>query len=109
MTGVGTRKVFENDKVSIWEFFLEPGESLERHTHSLDYIFYVIEGSAVEISNAEGSKVMNLSSGETFEFRIEAGQQIRVGTEVAPAPATHSARNVGTTTRYRQLLVEMKA
>ena len=108
MAGVGTRKVYENDKVSIWEFFLEPGETLERHTHQRDYLFYVIEGSEVEISNAEGSKVMNLRSGETYEFRIERGRQLRVGAEVPPAPATHSARNVGTK-RYRQLLVETKA
>ena len=79
MAGVGTRKVYENDKVSIWEFFLEPGETLERHTHQRDYLFYVIEGSEVEISNAEGSKVMNLRSGETYEFRIERGRQLRVG------------------------------
>ena len=56
MAGVGTQKVFENDKVSVWEFFLDPGKSVESHTHRFDYFFYVIEGSAIEISNAEGAR-----------------------------------------------------
>ena len=108
MADVGTQKVFENDKVNIWEFLLEPGELVERHTHRFDYLFYVIEGGALEVSSAEGSNVINLSSGETLVFRLEGDQLFPVGTEGAPVPATHSARNVGTT-RYREILVEMKA
>jgi quercetin dioxygenase-like cupin family protein len=33
MAGVGTEKVFENDKVIVWNFALEPGQETPMHTH----------------------------------------------------------------------------
>ena len=39
MAGVGTTKVFENDKIIVWEFVLGPGETTPMHTHQHDYIF----------------------------------------------------------------------
>ena len=44
MTEVGTKLVFENERVKVWEFTLEPGQAIEAHPHSSDYFFYVIEG-----------------------------------------------------------------
>jgi hypothetical protein len=38
---VGTRIMFENDRVRVWDLALEPGESLEKHIHRLDYFFIV--------------------------------------------------------------------
>jgi hypothetical protein len=32
-TKVGTKLLFENDRVRVWEMRLKPGESSERHTH----------------------------------------------------------------------------
>jgi len=45
MTGVGSKIVFEDEKVKVWEFNLEPGEKTPLHTHELDYVFYVIDGA----------------------------------------------------------------
>lgn len=42
MSGVGTKKVFENDRVIVWEMTLEPGDSTGQHTHEHDYFFRVI-------------------------------------------------------------------
>jgi hypothetical protein len=36
---IGTNLVFENEKVKVWELFLEPGQQLELHHHQLEYIF----------------------------------------------------------------------
>ena len=44
MAGVGTQKVFENERVIVWHLDLEPGEQGERHTHHLDYVVKVVSG-----------------------------------------------------------------
>lgn len=40
LAGVGTNVLFEDDKIKVWEFILEPGEQTALHTHEMDYIFY---------------------------------------------------------------------
>ena len=57
MADVGTRKVYESDDVVLWEFFLEPGENTKLHTHTRDYVFYVVEGSTLKVFDAEGNDV----------------------------------------------------
>ncbi len=53
MGEVGTTKVFENDKIIVWEFTLEPGETTPVHTHKHDYIFYVLDGAPLEVFDAD--------------------------------------------------------
>lgn len=33
---VGTRVMFENDRVRVWDLALAPGESLAKHIHKLE-------------------------------------------------------------------------
>jgi quercetin dioxygenase-like cupin family protein len=40
MPDVGTKLIFENERVRIWEFTLQPGETIEAHRHEHDYFFY---------------------------------------------------------------------
>ena len=49
MAGVGTQKVFEDDRVTVWHLDLEPGEQGEQHTHELDCVVRVFSGSRVEV------------------------------------------------------------
>ena len=44
MGEVGTTKVYENEKIIVWEFTLEPGEETPLHEHKHDYIFYIQNG-----------------------------------------------------------------
>jgi hypothetical protein len=44
---VGTRLLFENDRVRVWDLALEPGEALEKHIHRKDYLFIVIDGGSL--------------------------------------------------------------
>ena len=106
MTDIATKKIFQNDKIAIWEMVLEPGESTGVHTHSHDYVFYVIEGSTVEVTDKDGNLLgkLEVKAGETMFFRLE-GQELVAGDW--RIPATHSARNVGST-RFREILVETK-
>ena len=41
---VGTKKLFENDRVVVWEMRLEPGETELIHEHKNDYLMVQIAG-----------------------------------------------------------------
>jgi quercetin dioxygenase-like cupin family protein len=92
MADVGTKLVYENDRVKVWEFTLAAGEVFPEHTHELDYFFYVIEGSTFEVTRKDRVDTVPLREG-TVHFRVRGD--------------THSARNVGAT-RYHEVLVELK-
>ena len=106
MSEIATTKIFENDKIALWEMVLEPGESTGVHTHTHDYVFYAIEGSTAEVTDEDGNHLctLEIKAGETMVVRLE-GQELVAGD--LRIPATHNARNVGTT-RYREILVETK-
>ena len=106
MADIATKKIFENDKIAIWEMVLEPGESTGVHTHSHDFVFYVIEGTTAEVTDKDGNVLgkLELKAGDTMSFRLQ-GEEFVAGE--FRVPATHSARNIGTT-RFREILVETK-
>jgi quercetin dioxygenase-like cupin family protein len=61
MAGVGTRKVFEDDRVIVWHLDLEPGQQGERHTHKLDYVVRVLSGSTLEVAGPRESCSIQLN------------------------------------------------
>lgn len=92
MVDVGTKLIFENEKVRVWEFTLAPGESIGAHTHEHDYFFYPIEGGSLEVTRATGVTRATLDAGKVY-YR-KAGD-------------THGAKNLGPG-RYHEVLVELK-
>ena len=54
MSGVGTEKVFENDKVIVWNFTLAAGEETPLHTHDHAYMWYAIEGAPLQVFDEFG-------------------------------------------------------
>jgi len=50
---VGTRMMFENERVRVWDLSLAPGESLEKHIHRNDYFFIVQQGGLIRFSNPD--------------------------------------------------------
>ncbi len=92
MAEVGTKLVFENEQVKVWEFTLTPGEKIDAHKHDHDYFFYVIEGGMLEVTREAGVTQATLDAGKVY-YR-KAGD-------------THAARNVSAT-RYHEVLVEIK-
>jgi redox-sensitive bicupin YhaK (pirin superfamily) len=109
MPGVGSKVVFEDDKIKVWDFNLEPGEQTEVHTHEMEYVFYVINGSTLEVFDAENNFVtpLEFKDGDVLPLRLEGSELVVVGNESLRVPATHSARNAGTTL-YREVLIEKK-
>jgi quercetin dioxygenase-like cupin family protein len=106
MADVATTKLLENDKVTVWEMVLEPGESTGTHTHEYSYIIQVLEGSTLEATDAEGNAAgeLELKEGETYWVPVENGEVVLGELR---APATHNAKNIGAN-RYREILVEVK-
>jgi len=106
---VGSTKLFENDKVILWEFLLEPGEKTPLHTHRHDYVWYVLEGTTLEVFDADDQYLgkFEAPTGAIFPLRLEGDELVTTDGKGLRAPATHSARNGGPT-RYREILVETK-
>ena len=109
MAGVGTEKIFENDKVAVWNFELAPGEETPLHTHERSYMWYAISGAPLQIFDENGNDLgtLEVPTGGIFSLKVENGE-IEVLSEPGKGtrvPARHKARNVGTTP-YREVLVE---
>lgn len=106
---VGSTKLFENDKLILWEFVLEPGEKTPVHTHRHDYVWYVLEGTTLEVFDADDKYLgkFEAPTGAIFPLRLEGDELVTTDDKGLRAPATHAARNGGPT-RYREILVETK-
>ncbi len=109
MAGVGTQKVFENERVIVWHLDLEPGEEGERHSHELDYIVRILSGSTLEVFGPSGELLdtVEFEAGGAVSFRIDGDQIVSDRPGYPTVPATHSARNVGANT-FREVLIEFK-
>ena len=92
MAEVGTKLIFENERVRVWEFTLQPGETIEAHKHDHDYFFYPLEGGTLEVTRPTGQTRATLESGKVY---------YRKGGD------THAAKNVDNH-RYHEILVELK-
>jgi beta-alanine degradation protein BauB len=91
---VGTKLLYENDQVKVWEFALDPGEAIPMHTHTMDYLFHVYQGSTLEVS-FPGDKPKVSVALKDGDVRF------------IPQGARHMARNTGEK-RYVEVLVELK-
>jgi len=106
---VGTTKVFENDKIIVWEFVLEPGAETPMHRHEHDYVFYVLDGAPLQVFDADGNDLgtLDASAGSVFALAMDGEDLVSVDGKGHRVPALHKAKNTGTT-RYREILVESK-
>ena len=94
---VGTRVLFEDDKVRIWEMRLEPGEASDLHHHVHDYYLVVFQGDLVAGIPPKGNPV------EPFVAKVPPeGNTVGI-----PKGGTEWALNVGEKTYY-EILIELK-
>lgn len=92
---VGTKLLFENDRVRIWEIDLAPGERAPFHTHAHPYFFVCVEAGRSRSRFADGNQVTaDNAVGDTWFD------------EVAGGPHVHDLENVGAT-RLRFTTVEL--
>jgi hypothetical protein len=93
---VGTRLLFENDRVRVWDLRLAPDESTGLHRHTTDFLYVVIGDGSLQTVYADGSSdpPRRMSDGDV-RFRALNGE------------AVHEAVNVGETP-WRNIVVELK-
>jgi beta-alanine degradation protein BauB len=96
---VGTRLVWENDRVRIWEMMLEPGERSSVHEHTLDYLLIPLAGDRIGVAVEPDTAGAYRESGD-FPVPIGKAQFIARG-------GIETAVNCGSET-YREILVELK-
>lgn len=93
---VGTRLLFENERVRVWEVSLEPGARAPFHAHRRPYFWSCVDaGSGFQRSSGRASVRRDYQSGETEFLWPTTGD-----------PLIHDLENVGTT-RLRFVTVEL--
>jgi len=106
MSEVGSRKLFENDRVCVWELTLSPGETTAVHRHTRDYVLHVLQGAPAEVFDKDLKSLGTgeVKTGDTVFFRLNGDALV---SDIVTLPATHAFKNLSDDT-YRELLVEIK-
>ena len=100
---VGTKKLFENDRVIVWEMRLEPGEKELVHQHQHDYLMVQITGDRVAADFEPGSQgTWSDFAGQRLEGDVYNGNVL-----FAEKGGIEAAVNVGNETFY-EIIVELK-
>jgi hypothetical protein len=96
---VGTRVMFENERVRVWDLALEPGESLEKHIHRLDYFFIVESGGLIRFADPD-----NPADYRDVQFQDD---QVTFPTVPPGGKVDNRLTNIGTK-RHRNYVIELK-
>jgi len=96
---IGTRMLFENDRVRVWEVRLAPGEEGAVHHHQLDHLLIQVAGDRIAVAPEP-------DSAGPFRDYLEADVIQGAVVEVARG-GVEAARNVGTEP-YVEVIVELK-
>ena len=92
---VGSKILFEDDNVRVWEADVEPGGTLPIHVHDLDYVTVALTAGEVEVYEADGTvRTGHRNPGDVQVTKVGTGQ-------------THVLKNVGSAT-YRNRIIELK-
>ena len=108
---VGTTRIFDNDKIIVWNLALQPGGTTPMHTHHNAYICYALQGGPLDGEDEHGNDpgIFDVPTGAVFDVKRENGE-LEVVSEINKGvkfPVTHNAKHVGDTT-HRAILIEFK-
>lgn len=96
---VGTRVLFENERVRVWELSLAPGESLAKHIHRNDYFFMIESGGLIRFADPD-----NPSDYRDVQFEDGQIRWVSVGPE---GKVDNRLTNIGTK-HHRNYVVELR-
>jgi hypothetical protein len=100
---VGTRKLFENDRVVVWEMRLAPGAKEGVHRHERDYVMVQITGDRVgaDLEPDSGGSYASYA-GRRIEGDVVPGNVI-----YAEKGGIEAAVNLGTQ-EFFEIIIELK-
>lgn len=97
---VGTKLLFENERIGVWDLSLAPGEWLETHVHKTDFCFIVSRGGHLEHTDPN-----DLSTAHQVNYETDKVVFIPVENE---AGVVHQRlTNIGTEP-YQNYVIELK-
>ena len=96
---VGTRVMFENERVRVWDLSLAPGESLGKHIHRTDYFFIVESGGLIRFADPD-----NPADYHDVQFEDDQVTFREVGPE---GKVDNRLLNIGTKP-HRNYVIELK-
>ena len=88
---VGSRVLFENERVRVWEMKLAPGERSDVHRHDLDYLLVFLAGDRIRV---EPEPDTHGPYTDALEFDVPVGRTVFV--------------ERGGSEHYREILIELK-
>lgn len=84
---VGSKLLFENDRVRVWEIRLAPGQRWHAHCHALDYFWTAITAGTSRQRTYDGStREVSYTPGDTRFYAFGSGESL-----------VHDLENVGET------------
>jgi hypothetical protein len=100
---IGTRRLFENDDVVVWEMRLSPGERTSLHRHAHDYVMIQISGDriAADFEPDTGGSFASMA-GQRVEGEVEYGSVF-----FADEGGKETAVNIGAKD-FHEIIVEIK-
>lgn len=95
---VGTKLLFANDRVKVWDLSLPPGARLAKHIHRVDNFFVILSGSLIRFANPDDP-----SDYRDVQFHDDQVTFVNVPPE---GKIDNELTNVGTR-QHRNLLIEL--
>jgi beta-alanine degradation protein BauB len=85
---VGSRLLFENERIRVWDITLAPGERLPFHRHRTSYFYRCESGGMVRVRTPDGAD-------EVYESPVDEVHFHEIGPDDL---VVHDLENVGGTT-----------
>lgn len=107
---VGTKVLYEDDRVRVWNFTLAPGQMTSMHRHDYDYHFIAIKPTQLEVWGENGSALFNFRAEGTIGFKVEGDYLVPISKDIQlphAVPRVHAAKNIGNE-MYYEILFESK-
>lgn len=98
---VGTKLLFENERVRVWDLALQSGEAVEKHIHKLDYLLVILQGGDLRHVDPDDPSNDRDVHFETDQVHFSQADKANGGT------IHHRLINVGDAP-YRNLVIEFK-
>ncbi len=97
-THVGSKVLFENSAVRVWEFTLEPGEWSDFHRHEHDYVIVYVTDAEIGLQVADTpSETLSVADGYVCHTSVGSASDRRL---------THRLGNAGESP-LRHLVIEI--
>ena len=96
---IGSKIVYEDDRVRVWFLKLDPGERSAIHRHEHDYLLMMVAGDRIAVI-PEPDTVSEYT--DYYEAAVQPGR-----VDCIPAGGIETAYNPGAE-RYHEVIVELK-